>query len=42
MKTLKMRAQGSIEKKMFSILKLIGVELSSYHGGSLNGKDIKR
>ncbi len=37
-----MRAQGSIETKMFSVLKEIGVELSSHHGGSLNGKDIKK
>jgi hypothetical protein len=27
---------------MFKVLKEIGVELSSYHGGSLNGKDIKK
>ena len=27
---------------MFKLLKKIGVELSSYHGGSLNGKDIKK
>ena len=27
---------------MFKILKGIGVEQSSYHGGSLNGKDIKK
>jgi hypothetical protein len=27
---------------MFDVLKEIGVELSSYHGGSLNGKDIKK
>jgi hypothetical protein len=27
---------------MFKVLKTIGVELSSYHGGSLNGKDIKK
>jgi hypothetical protein len=24
------------------VLKEIGVELSSYHGGSLNGKDIEK
>jgi hypothetical protein len=24
------------------VLKEIGVELSSYHGGSVNGKDIKK
>ncbi len=40
--TLKVRAQDSIATKMFSILKEIGVELSSYHGGSLNGKDIRK
>jgi len=28
--------------KVFRVLKEIGVELSSYHGGSLNGKDIKK
>ena len=27
---------------MFKLLKNIRVELSSYHGGSLNGKDIKK
>ncbi len=37
-----MRVQGSIEMEMFSILKEIGDELSSYHGGNLNGKDIKK
>jgi hypothetical protein len=35
------RGQKSIETKVFKVLKEIGVELSSYHGGSLNGKDIK-
>jgi hypothetical protein len=28
--------------KLFKVLKEIGVELSSYHGGSLSGKDIKK
>jgi hypothetical protein len=42
MRTSKVRAQDSIETKMFSVLKEIGVELSSYHGGSLNGKDIRK
>jgi hypothetical protein len=41
-RSLKVKAPGSIETKMFKVLKTIGVELSSYHGGSLNGKDIKR
>jgi hypothetical protein len=27
---------------MFKLLKDIGIELSSYHGGSLNGMDIKQ
>jgi len=30
------------ETKVFQVLKEIGVELSSYHGGSLHGKDIKK
>jgi hypothetical protein len=38
----KVRGQQSIENKVFQLLKEIGVELSSYHGGSLNGKDIKK
>ena len=29
-----------LESKMFKVLKEVGVELESYHGGSLNGKDI--
>ena len=42
MRRTKVRKQQSIETKMFRVLKEIGVELSSYHGGSLNGKDIKK
>ena len=42
MRTNKVKDQLSIEKKVFKVLKDIGVELSSYHGGSLNGKDIKK
>ena len=42
MRTLKVKEQGSIETKIFSVLKEIGVEFSAYHGGSLNGKDIKK
>jgi len=42
MRTLKVKDQGSIETKIFSALKEIGVELSAYHGGTLNGKDIKK
>ena len=38
----KVRGQQSIETKVFKVLKEIGVELSSYHGGSLNGEDIKK
>ena len=32
----------SIETKVFVVLKEIGVELNSYHGGRFNGKDIKK
>ncbi len=42
MRTLKVKEQGSIETKIFCVIKEIGVELSAYHGGSLNGKDIKK
>ena len=34
--------EHSVESKMFNVLKKIGVKLSSYHGGSLNGKVIKK
>ena len=40
--TVKGKTEHSVETKMFKLLKKIGVELSSYHGGSLNGKDIKK
>ena len=42
MRRVKIRGQQSIDTKAFKMLKEIGVELSSYHGGSLNGKDIKK
>jgi hypothetical protein len=42
MRLEKVKGRGSIETTMFDVLKEIGVELSSYHGGSLNGKDIKK
>ncbi|KAL7529504.1 hypothetical protein ACHAWF_003005, partial [Thalassiosira exigua] len=35
------KAGEGLESKMFRVLKEIGVELTRYHGGSLNGKDIK-
>ena len=38
----KVRGEHSIETKIFKVLNKIGIELSSYHGGSLNGKDIKK
>ncbi len=38
----KVRRQSSIKTKVFAVLKEITVELSSYHGGSFNGKDIKK
>ncbi len=31
-----------MRQKCSTVLKEVGVELSSYHGGSLNGKDIKK
>jgi hypothetical protein len=40
--TVKGKTEYSVETKMFKLLKNVGVELSSYHGGSLNGKDIKK
>jgi hypothetical protein len=40
--TAKGQKEQSIETNMFKMLKDIGVELSSYHGGSLNYKDIKK
>ncbi len=40
MRSEKMKGRGSIETRMFDVLKEIGVELYSYPGGSLNGKDI--
>ncbi len=42
MRQAKVRGQQSIETKSFRVLKEIGVQLSSYHGRSLNGKDIKK
>ena len=36
MRISKVKDQQSIETKIFKVLKEIGVELSSYHGGSLN------
>jgi len=38
--TAKGKIEYSIETKIFKLLKNVGVELSSYHGVSLNGKDI--
>ncbi len=42
MRNVKARGQASVEMKVFWVLKEIGVKLSSYHGGSFNGKDIKK
>jgi hypothetical protein len=41
MQTAKGKKEHSIERKMFKTLKEFVVELSSYHGGSLNRKDVK-
>jgi len=42
MRTSKVKDQQSIETKIFKVLKEIGVDLRSYRGGSLNGKDIRK
>jgi hypothetical protein len=42
MRTSKVKEQQSIETKIFKVLKEIAVELSSYHGGSLNSKNIRK
>jgi hypothetical protein len=42
MQTAKGIKKHIIDMKMFKTLKDIGVELSLYHGGPLNGKDIKK
>ncbi len=42
MQAAKEKQEGSVDTKLFKVLKEVGVELSSYHGGSLNGKDIKK
>jgi hypothetical protein len=42
MRQAKVRGQQRTETKVFKVLKEIGVKLSSYHGRSLNGKDIKK
>jgi hypothetical protein len=38
----RVRQQSSIRTQVFAVLKEIGVKLNSYHGGSFNGKDIKK
>jgi hypothetical protein len=42
MQAAKGKKEDSVETKLFKVLKEIRVELSSYHGGALNGKNIKR
>ncbi len=37
-----MKEQSSIEAKIFSVLKELRAELSTYQGGNLNGKDINK
>ncbi|KAL7524881.1 hypothetical protein ACHAXR_000757, partial [Thalassiosira sp. AJA248-18] len=41
-RSVRRKSGEGLETKMFRILKSIGVELTRYHGGSLNGKDIKK
>ena len=36
------KSDDGIESKMLDVLKTVGVELTRYHGGSLNGVDIKK
>jgi len=36
------KSSESLESKLMKVLKTIGVQLTRYHGGSLNGKDIKK
>ena len=42
MQSSKATSPNSLESQVFKILKGIGIEQSCYHGGSLNGKDIKK
>jgi hypothetical protein len=42
MQKVKARGQASVEMKVCRVLKEIGVQLISYHGGSFNGKDIEK
>jgi hypothetical protein len=42
MRQVKVRGQLSLETKVFKVLKEVGVRLSSYHGGSLNGKGTEK
>jgi hypothetical protein len=42
MQSSKAASANSLELELFKILKGFRVEQSSYHGGSLNGKDIKK
>jgi hypothetical protein len=42
MRLVKVKGQGRIKTRLIEVLNKIGVELNSYHGGSLNGKDIKK
>ncbi len=42
MQTAKGKKEHSIELKIIKMLTDIGVEMSLYHGGSLNGKDTKK
>ena len=41
-RSVRKRSSESLESQLMKVLKTIGVELQRYHGGSLNGKDIKK
>ena len=36
------KSNDGVEAKMVRVLKLVGVEIQRYHGGSLAGTDIKK
>jgi hypothetical protein len=42
LQSLKAKSAASLETNIFKVLKGIGIEQSSYHGGSLNGKNMKK
>ncbi len=41
-KKIRKRRGDGIESEMFVTLKLFGIEVQAYHGGSLHGKDVQK